>query len=151
MAAFSMGITGLDALRSKFATANERLEKHIAQSINQTLVNIQQDAKAEVKVKSGALQRSITHRNVDKKTLSGYVSAGNSSVRYAPYVEFGTRYQINLPALINISPGEQSKFARQYIKQSPKKFTNQATRPFLMTSFDKRYSQLLYTLKEFKI
>jgi HK97 gp10 family phage protein len=151
MAAFSMGITGLDALRSKFATANERLEKHITQSINQTLVNIQQDAKATVKVKSGALQRSITHRNVDKKTLSGYVSAGNSSVRYAPYVEFGTRYQINLPPLVNISPGEQSKFARQYKVQTLRKVTNLPTRPFLMTSFDKRYSQLLYTLKEFKI
>ena len=151
MAAFSMGITGLDALRAKFANASDRLEKHVAQSINQTLVNIQQDAKSEVKYKSGALQRSITHRKVDKKTLSGYVSAGNKSVKYAPYVEFGTRFNINLPPLVNISPGEQSKFARQYMVQSPKKFTNQATRPFLMTSFDKRYSQLLYTIKEFKI
>ncbi len=35
--------------------------------------------------------------------------------------------------------------------QSPKKFTNQATRPFLMTSFDKRYSQLIFKIKEFKI
>jgi HK97 gp10 family phage protein len=151
MAAFSMGISGLESLRKKFSNANERLEKHIANSINQTLVAIQQDAKSTVKVKSGALQRSITHRKVDKKTLSGYVSAGNKSVKYAPYVEFGTRFQINLPPLVNISPGEQSKFARQYIKQSPKKFTNQSTRPFLMTAFDKRYSQLLYTIKEFKI
>jgi HK97 gp10 family phage protein len=151
MAAFSMGITGLESLRKKFSNANERLEKHIAQSINQTLVNIQQDAKSQVRVKSGALQRSITHRNVDKKTLSGYVSAGNSSVRYAPFVEFGTRFQINLPPLVNISPGEQNKFARQFKVQAPKKFTNLPTRPFLMTAFDKRYSQLLYTIKEFKI
>jgi HK97 gp10 family phage protein len=151
MAAFSIGITGLESLQKKFSNVNERLDRHIAQSINQTLVNIQQDAKSTVKVKTGALQRSITHRKVDKKTLSGYVSAGNKSVRYAPYIEFGTRFQINLPPLMNISPGEQSKFARQYIVQSPKKFTNQPTRPFLMTSFDKRYSQLLYTIKEFKI
>jgi HK97 gp10 family phage protein len=151
MAAFSIGITGLESLQKKFSNVNERLDRHIAQSINQTLVNIQQDAKSTVKVKTGALQRSITHRKVDKKTLSGYFSAGNKSVRYAPYVEFGTRFQINLPPLMNISPGEQSKFARQYIVQSPKKFTNQPTRPFLMTSFDKRYSQLLYTIKEFKI
>ncbi len=151
MAAFSIGITGLDLLRKKFSDANERLDKHIAQSINQTLINIQQDAKSQVRVKSGALQRSITHRKVDKKTLSGYVSAGNATVRYAPYVEFGTRYQINLPVLINISPGEQSKFARQYKVQALKKVTNLPTRPFLMTSFDKRYSQLLYTISEFKI
>jgi HK97 gp10 family phage protein len=151
MAAFSMGITGLDVLRNKFSNASERLEKHIAQSINQTLLNIQQDAKAQVKVKSGALQRSITHRNVDKKTLSGYVSAGNKSVKYAPYVEFGTRHQISLPPLVNISPGEQSRFARQYKVPVLKKVTNLPTRPFLMTSFDKRYTQLLYTIKEFKI
>lgn len=150
MAAFSMGITGLDRIRQKFSNASERLDKHIASAINQTVVNIQQDAKAAVKVKTGALQRSITHRKTDK-TGTAYVSAGNANVRYAPYVEFGTRRAINLPTLINITPGEQSKFARQYIVQSPKKFTNQATRPFLMTSFDKRYTQLLYNIKEFKI
>lgn len=150
MAAFSMGITGLDSMRKKFSNASERLEKHIATAINQTVVNIQQDAKASVKVKTGALQRSITHRKTDK-TGTAYVSAGNVNVRYAPYVEFGTRRTINLPTLINITPGEQSKFARQYKVESPKKFTNQATRPFLMTSFDKRYTQLLYNIKEFKI
>jgi HK97 gp10 family phage protein len=150
MAAFSMGITGLDTLRAKFSDASERLERHVAEAINQTVVNIQQDAKAEVKVKTGALQRSITHRKTDK-TGTAYVSAGNKSVKYAPYVEFGTRHNINLPSLINITPSEQSKFARQYIVQSPKKFTNQATRPFLMTSFDKRYSQLIFKIKEFKI
>ena len=150
MAAFSMGITGLDSLRSKFSDASDRLERHIAEAINQTVVSIQQDAKSVVKVKSGALQRSIIHRKTDK-TGTAYVSAGNKSVKYAPYVEFGTRFNINLPALINISPSEQSKFARQYIVQGPKKFTNQPTRPFLMTSFDKRYSQLIYKIKEFQI
>lgn len=150
MAAFSMGITGLDSLRSKFADASDRLERHVAEAINQTVVNIQQDAKASVNVKSGALQRSITHKKTDK-TGTAYVSAGNKSVKYAPYVEFGTRFNINLPSLINITPSEQSKFARQFMVQSPKKFTNQATRPFLMTSFDKRYSQLLFKIKEFQI
>ena len=151
MAAFSMGITGLDALQKKFKTVNARFDKYVVNSINQTLVSIQQDAKSVVKVKSGALQRSITHRKVDLKTMSGYVSAGNKSVKYAPYVEFGTRHQINLPALINISPGEQSRFARQYKVPVLKKVTNLPTRPFLMTSFDKRYSQLLYKIAEFKI
>lgn len=150
MAAFSMGITGLDSLRAKFSNASERLEKHVADAINQTVVSIQQDAKAVVKVKSRALQNSITHRKTDK-TGTAYVSAGNKSVRYAPYVEFGTRHNISLPTLINITPSEQSKFARQFMVQSPKKFTNQPTRPFLMTSFDKRYGQLIYKIKEFKI
>jgi HK97 gp10 family phage protein len=150
MAAFSMGISGLDALRTKFSNASERLEKHIAEAINQTVVNIQQDAKAAVKVKTGALQRSITHKKTDK-TGTAYVSAGNKSVKYAPYVEFGTRHNINLPSLINISPSEQSAFARKFMVQGPKKFTNQPTRPFLMTSFDKRYGQLIFKIKEFKI
>jgi HK97 gp10 family phage protein len=150
MAAFSMGISGLDALRTKFSNASERLEKHIAEAINQTVVNIQQDAKAAVKVKTGALQRSITHKKTDK-TGTAYVSAGNKSVKYAPYVEFGTRHNISLPSLINISPSEQSAFARKFMVQGPKKFTNQPTRPFLMTSFDKRYGQLIFKIKEFKI
>lgn len=151
MSAFSIGIKGLDSLKSRFATASDRLNLFVADSINQTLVNIQQDAKSEVKVKSGALQRSITHRNVDKKLQGGYVSAGNKNVKYAPYVEFGTRFNISLPPLVSISPEEQSRFARQYKVQNPKKFTNLPTRPFLMTAFDKRYTQLLNTIKEFKI
>lgn len=151
MSAFSIGVKGLNEMQKKFATASDRLNLFVADAINQTLVNIQQDAKAEVKVKTGALQRSITHRSVDKKLKGGYVSAGNKNVRYAPYVEFGTRFNISLPALVNISPEEQSRFARQFRVQSPKKFTNLPTRPFLMTSFDKRYTQLLYAIKEFKI
>ena len=151
MSAFSIGIKGLDSLQARFATASDRLNLFVADAINQTLVNIQQDAKAEVKVKTGALQRSITHRKIDKKLQGGYVSAGNKNVKYAPYVEFGTRFNISLPSLVNISPEEQSRFARQFMVQNPKKFTNQATRPFLMTSFDKRYTQLLYAIKEFKI
>ncbi len=151
MSAFSIGITGLDAIKAKFANASDKLNLHVADAINQTLVNIQQDAKADVKVKSGALQRSITHRKIDKGLQAGYVIAGNKNVRYAPYVEFGTRFRINLPRLVNISPEEQSKFARQFTVQNPKKFTNLPTRPFLMTAFDKRYTQLLYTIKEFKI
>jgi HK97 gp10 family phage protein len=151
MSAFSIGIKGLNELQTKFATASDRLNLHVADAINQTLVNIQQDAKADVKVKTGALQRSITHRSVDKKLKGGYVSAGNKNVRYAPYVEFGTRFNISLPSLINISPSQQSAFARQFMVQNPKKFTNLPTRPFLMTAFDKRYTQLLNRVKEFKI
>lgn len=151
MSAFSIGITGLDALQKKFATASDRLNLFVADSINQTLVNIQQDAKADVKVKTGALQRSITHRKIDKGLQAGYVSAGNSRVKYAPYVEFGTRFKINLPRLVNITPEEQSKFSRQFMVQNPKKYTNLPTRPFLMTAFDKRYTQLLSTIKKFKI
>lgn len=151
MSGFSIGVKGLDSLQAKFATASDRLNLFVADSINQTLVNIQQQAKADVKVKSGALQRSITHRKVDKKLTGGYVSAGNKNVRYAPYVEFGTRFNISLPSLINISPQEQSRFARQFMVQNPKKFTNLPTRPFLMTAFDKQYTQLLYTIRKFKI
>jgi HK97 gp10 family phage protein len=151
MSAFSIGIKGLDSLKQRFATASDRLNLYVADSINQTLVNIQQDAKAAVPVKTGALQRSITHRKIDKKLQGGYISAGNKNVKYAPYVEFGTRFNISLPSLVNISPEEQSRFARQFKVQNPKKFTNQPTRPFLMTAFDKRYTQLLNTIKEFKI
>ena len=83
MAEFKLGITGLDQLKAKFASASEKLDKHIANSINQSLINIQQQAKADAPYRTGALQRSITHRKLDKSN-SGFESAGNKAVKYAP-------------------------------------------------------------------
>ena len=69
MAEFKIGISGLDQLKAKFANASEKLDKHIANSINQSLLNIQQEAKANAPYRTGALQRSITHKKVDKSSI----------------------------------------------------------------------------------
>ena len=151
MATFGIGITGLNELRKKFATASDRLDSHVINAVNDCVVAIQSEAKSEVPYKTGNLQRSITHRKVNKRNGEAYVSAGNKNVKYAPYVEFGTRFNINLPFLVNISPSEQSKFAAKFKVQNPKKFTNQPTRPFLFTSFDKQYTLLLKELADFKL
>ena len=150
MATFSMGITGLDKLKAKFAVASERLDKHIASSINQSLENIQQQAKANAPYRTGALQRSITHRKVNKSNV-GFVSAGNNSVKYAPYQEFGTRNIVRLPKLNNIKTDQVSEFALKFQKTNIKKFTNVPAHPFLLTAFDKEYTKLIYTIKQFKI
>jgi HK97 gp10 family phage protein len=150
MAEFKLGITGLDKLKAKFALASEKLDKHIAQSINQSLVNIQQEAKASAPYRTGALQRSITHRKVDKSN-SGFISAGNKTVKYAAYQEFGTRDVVRLPKLNNLTTDQVSMFAMKYQKTNIKKFTNVPASPFLLTAFDKEYSKLIYTIKQFKI
>jgi HK97 gp10 family phage protein len=151
MAAFGIGITGLTQLQKKFSTVSDRLDKHIIDAVNNCVVAIQAEAKSEVPYKTGALQRSITHRKVNRKNGEAYVSAGNTNVRYAPYVEFGTRFNINLPFLVNITPGEQSAFAAKFKVPNPKKFTHQPTRPFLFTSFDKQYGLLLKQISKFKV
>ena len=150
MAEFKLGITGLDQLKAKFAAASEKLDKHVANSINQSLINIQQQAKANAPYRTGALQRSITHRKVDKSN-SGFVSAGNKAVKYAPYQEFGTRRVVTLPKLNNITTDQVSEFAMKYQKTNIKKYTNVPASPFLLTAFDKEYTKLIYTIKQFKI
>ena len=151
MATFGIGITGLTELQKKFATVSDRLDTHITTAVNNCVVAIQAEAKSKVPYKSGALQRSITHRKVNRKNGDAYVSAGNANVRYAPYVEFGTRFNINLPFLTNISPGEQSAFAAKFKVPNPKKFTHQPTRPFLFTAFDRQYGLLLKEISNFKV
>jgi HK97 gp10 family phage protein len=150
MAEFKLGITGLDQLKAKFASASEKLDKHIANSINQSLINIQQQAKADAPYRTGALQRSITHRKVDKSN-SGFVSAGNKAVKYAPYQEFGTRDVVRLPKLNNLTIDQVSQFAMKFQKTNIKRITNVPASPFLLTAFDKEYSKLIYTIKQFKI
>jgi HK97 gp10 family phage protein len=150
MAEFKLGITGLDQLKAKFASASEKLDKHIANSINQSLINIQQQAKADAPYRTGALQKSITHRKVDKSN-SGFVSAGNKAVKYAPYQEFGTRDVVRLPKLNNLTIDQVSQFAMKFQKTNIKRITNVPASPFLLTAFDKEYSKLIYTIKQFKI
>jgi HK97 gp10 family phage protein len=150
MASFTLGITGLDKLKAKFASAADNLDKHIAKSINQSLTNIQQEAKANAPYRTGALQRSITHRKVDK-TNSGFISAGNALVKYAPYQEFGTRNVVRLPTLRNLTTDQVTQFAMKFQKTNIKKYTNVPASPFLLTAFDKEYSRLVYTIKQFKI
>jgi len=150
MAEFKLGITGLDKLKAKFASASEKLDKHIANSINQSLTNIQQEAKANAPYRTGALQRSITHRKVDKSN-TGFISAGNKAVKYAPYQEFGTRNVVRLPKLNNITTDQVSQFAMKFQKTNIKRITNVPASPFLLTAFDKEYTKLIYTIKQFKI
>jgi HK97 gp10 family phage protein len=151
MSTFGIGIAGLNELQKKFANVSDRLDNHIISAVNNCVVAIQAEAKTEVKYKTGALQRSITHRKVNRKNGEAYVSAGNINVGYAPYVEFGTRFNINLPFLVNITPSEQSAFARKFKVANPKRFTHQPTRPFLFTSFDKQYGLLLKEISNFKL
>ena len=150
MAEFKLGITGLDQLKARFASASEKLDKHLAKSINQSLVNIQQQAKANAPYRTGALQRSITHRKVDKSN-TGFISAGNKAVKYAPYQEFGTRNVVRLPKLNNLTTDQVSEFAMKFQQTNIKRFTNVPASPFLLTAFDKEYSKLIYTIKQFKI
>ena len=150
MAEFKLGISGLDQLKAKFASASEKLDKHLANSINQSLINIQQQAKANAPYKTGDLQRSITHRKVDKSN-TGFISAGNKAVKYAPYQEFGTRNVVKLPKLSNITTDQVTEFAMKFQKTNIKKYTNVPASPFLLTAFDKEYTKLIYTIKQFKI
>jgi HK97 gp10 family phage protein len=73
-------LTQLDAL---IATLTVKIEV----LIEKYLILIEDDAKHLVPVATGALRDSITHT---LEALAGEVTAGNDTVDYAQYVEYGT-------------------------------------------------------------
>jgi HK97 gp10 family phage protein len=73
----------LSAIDALIATLTAKVEA----LIEKYLVLIEDDAKHLVPVDTGALRDSITHT---LEAMAGEVTAGNDTVTYAQYVEYGT-------------------------------------------------------------
>jgi len=142
MATFNAKITGVDALLKKFAQAPDKVIDEAKYIIDETVVNIQNKAKRDVPVKSSKLKNSITHRAFSNGKAS--VSAGNKSVRYAPYVEFGTGNSFQIPFYANVNMNDLEAYAATFRKT---KLVNSPYRPFMFNNFDEELGLMLQKLK----
>lgn len=142
MANFNARIIGVDALMKKFIEAPSNVTEQAKIIIDQAVINIQTGAKADVKVKTSKLKNSITHRAFSNGKAS--VSAGNSSVRYAPYVEFGTGNSFYIPFYANVNSDQLKGYAATFRRT---KLVNAPYRPFMFNNFNKELGIMLEKLK----
>lgn len=145
MANFNARIIGVDALMKKFIEAPSNVTEQAKVIIDEAVINIQTGAKRDVPVKSSKLKNSITHRSFANGKAS--VSAGNKSVRYAPYVEFGTGNIGNsfyIPFYANINSNELKGYAATFRRT---KLVNAPHRPFMFNNFSKELGIMLDKLK----
>jgi len=122
----SFKIEGLDALIKRLGKLSPKIAKEVAMEVNASALSIQSKAKREVKVDNSTLRNSIQLKEVNVGTKIVYTVG--SALKYAPYVEFGTGGEVNVPA------GYET-FAIQFKGKGIRKI-NLRARPYLIPAFE---------------
>jgi HK97 gp10 family phage protein len=146
MANFNAKIIGVDALMQRFAKAPDKINTEAKYIIDEAILNIQTRAKRDVPVRSSKLKNSITHRSFANGKAS--ISAGNKSVKYAPYVEFGTGNTFQIPFYTNVNMNDLEGYAATFRRT---KLVNSPHRPFMFNNFDIELGIMLDKLKTITI
>jgi HK97 gp10 family phage protein len=98
--------------------------------------------------RTGNLSRSIS--STPYKNGYASFSMGNETVKYAPYVEFGTGGGFRIPSY-KFSTRKPLKNLASEFKGSGLRRYNMQNRPFFFNTFDEKYATLLKTLKSYKV
>ena len=115
MAKFGVKIYGVDAIIKRFDAAPQKMMDESKLIIDAAVIEIAAKAKQEVPVKTGALRGSIRHAKY-QPGKGASVSAGNTNVRYAPYVEFGTGTRFQIPVYQNLNMSDLEAYALTFKK-----------------------------------
>lgn len=151
MATFGVQVQGLKELRSRFKQAPQTIEKQVKQIIDESVIAMQNRAKQHAPVDTGALRASITHKPFNYQTGAMLMAGNNTTVRYAPYVEFGTGSKFQIPAYPNVNMTSLEAYALTFKKQNPKKLVNLPHRPYLFLAYYEVYSNMIKRIKGIKI
>jgi HK97 gp10 family phage protein len=161
MATFTVDTKALHKIQDKFKQTAELYKAHAVQEINKAVKAMEVEATSKAgnlprvpsKAKNpykrtGNLSRSISSTPYQ----NGYASfsMGNSTVKYGPYVEFGTGKGYGIPAYKFSTKKPLSNYSSQF-RGSGLKDYNMPNRPFFFKTFDEKFATLLKSLKSYKV
>jgi HK97 gp10 family phage protein len=148
MAKFGVKIYGVDAIIKRFDAAPQKMMDESKLIIDAAVIEIAAKAKQEVPVKTGALRGSIRHAKY-QPGKGASVSAGNTNIRYAPYVEFGTGTRFQIPVYQNVNMADLEAYALTFKKS--KKVIGVPYRPYMFSSYSEVFTSMIKKLKSVKI
>lgn len=148
MAKFGVKIYGVDAIIKRFDAAPQKMMEESKLIIDAAVIEIAAKAKQEVPVKTGALKGSIRHAKY-QPGKGASVSAGNTNIRYAPYVEFGTGTRFQIPVYQNVNMADLEAYALTFKKS--KKVIGVPYRPYMFSSYSEVFTSMIKKLKSVKI
>ena len=148
MSKFSVKIYGADAIIKRLEAAPQKMFDESKIIIDAAVIEIASKAKQKVAVKTGALKNSIRHAKY-QPGVGASVSAGNTNVRYAPYVEFGTGTRFQIPVYPNVNMADLEAYALTFKKS--KKVIGVPYRPFMFDSYYEVFTSMIKKLKSVKI
>lgn len=158
MASFNVKILGVDAIIKKFEQAPQSMATQSIAIIDDTVNEIARSAKnkaANLPVinpnskykRTGNLSKSI--RAIRYKNGEGAsVVAGSASVKYAPYVEFGTGTGFQIDAYPSINLNDVENYAHQF-KMGNR--SNMPYRPYMFNSYSDAFGKMINKLKNIKL
>ena len=148
MAKFGVKIYGVDAIIKRFDAAPQKMMDESKLIIDAAVIEIASKAKQVAPVKTSALKNSIRHAKY-QPGKGASVSAGNTNVRYAPYVEFGTGTRFQIPVYPNINMSDLEAYALTFKKS--KKVIGVPYRPYMFSSYSEVFTSMIKKLKSVKI
>ena len=148
MAKFGVKIYGVDAIIKRFDAAPQKMMDESKLIIDAAVIEIAAKAKQQVPVKTGALRASIRHAKY-QPGKGASVSAGNTNIRYAPYVEFGTGTRFQIPVYQNVNMAELEAYALTFKKS--KKVIGVPYRPYMFSAYSEVFTSMIKKLKSVKI
>jgi hypothetical protein len=161
MATFTVDSKALYKIQNKYKQTAELYKAYAVQEINRAVKAME----VEATTKAGNLPRlKSTAKNPYKRTgnlsrsvssrpyQNGYAtfSMGNSSVKYAPYVEFGTGGGFGIPPYKFSTKKPLTSYASQFRGSNLRPY-NMENRPFFFKTFDEKFATLLKTLKGYRV
>jgi len=93
--AITMKIEGLEKLTKQLTKYNDQVKADTITTVNRSMLEVQSEAKYLAPVNFGRLRASIT---TQRATASALEAVTYVNVDYAPYVEFGTKKHVEIPA-----------------------------------------------------
>jgi HK97 gp10 family phage protein len=148
MAKFGVKIYGVDAIIKRLEASPQKMMEESKLIIDAAVIEIAAKAKQQVAVKTGALKASIRHAKY-QPGKGASVSAGNTNVRYAPYVEFGTGTRFQIPVYQNVNMADLEAYALTFKKS--KKVIGVPYRPYMFSSYSEVFTSMIKKLKSVKI
>jgi HK97 gp10 family phage protein len=151
MAKFGVKIYGADAIIKRLEASPQKMMEESKLIIDAAVIEIAAKAKQQVPVSSlnkVHLKDTIRHSKfVAGKGAS--VSAGNTNVRYAPYVEFGTGTRFQIPVYPNVNMADLEAYALTFKKS--KKVIGVPYRPYMFSAYSEVFTSMIKKLKSVKI
>jgi HK97 gp10 family phage protein len=148
MAKFGVKIYGADAIIKRLEASPQKMMEESKLIIDAAVMEIAAKAKQQVAVKTGALKASIRHAKY-QPGKGASVSAGNTNVRYAPYVEFGTGTRFQIPVYPNVNMADLEAYALTFKKS--KKVIGVPYRPYMFSAYSEVFTSMIKKLKSVKI
>jgi HK97 gp10 family phage protein len=93
--AVSLKVKGVDELVKQLTKYNDQVKIDSIKTVNKAMLEVQNEAKSLAPVNDGRLRSSITTQRATSASIEAitYVNAD-----YAPFVEFGTKGKVSIPA-----------------------------------------------------